>query len=73
MGVLKEDSMKDCAKTDRRSDRDLSAERILDALIATGRYHSQGDQLDVDRLVSDVRRIQTAMALTRLDQGGHLG
>jgi hypothetical protein len=79
MGVLKEDSMKArqvrkaCAQTNRRSDRDMSAERILDALIATGRYHGQGDQLDVDRLVSGVRRLQTAMALTRLGQGGCRG
>jgi hypothetical protein len=63
----------DCGQTNRRSDRDMSAERILDALSATGRYHSQADHLDVDRLVSDVRRLQTAMALTRLDQGGYSG
>jgi hypothetical protein len=47
-----------------RSERDLSGERILDALIATNCYHDDTGRLDVERLVRDVRAVQVAMRLS---------
>jgi hypothetical protein len=53
--------------------RDYAAERLLDSLLRTGRYHDAAGELDVNRLISDVRAVQVALLLTGAGRGQEKG
>jgi hypothetical protein len=53
--------MSDSAKPDRYSGRDLQIERLIEALIKSGRYFNGPGQLDLERLVADARALQAAI------------
>jgi hypothetical protein len=52
-----------------KSGRDLTAERFVDSLLGTGRYHDTDGKLDAERVVADARRLQVALALTASKRG----
>ena len=62
---LSQDSCQEPTLSNGKSARDLTAERFVDSLVATGRYHDNEGKLDAQRLVRDVRAIETALILTR--------
>jgi len=63
--ALSGDYGQELATGNGKPERELVAERILDSLLATNRYHSAEGVLEVDRLIRDVRAIETALILTR--------
>jgi hypothetical protein len=62
--ALNQDYGQDPPAKDGKLSCDLTAERFVDSLLATGRYHDTEGRLDAERLIADVRRIQVALALT---------
>jgi hypothetical protein len=63
--ALSHDHGQEATVSSDKSGRDLTAERFVDSLLGSGRYHDADGKLDIERLVADVRRIQVALTLTR--------